>query len=339
MQNLVLNRTRLLELDRCDKSFVMSLFHHGLDNDSLAGNNPFGDDDEGEMEVPEDVRTKLMLDMSDLRGAIEYAGGINVVECNSMDMWDKEYQTMELIAQGGPQVIMDGALSRDGNIVVGFDALIVREDGMWDVFHLSSKSSNMETDRDTANSMKVSYTEARPLMYVLSAPEHIVNVANFYVISANKRYLTPYPDPETGDIAVDPDEAMFQISVEFGDDLEAEVGEFMDHINNIYNTVAQDPFWIPEVSMGPQCNKPYRCPYLTYCTNHLDPDSVDVWLDNYWDRKRLIQNGYTTMQDLLQLSYEFPTLENIPGTGDNKDFTISDSGLRCLRMYEDQNLM
>ena len=338
MQNLVLNRTRLLELDRCDKSFVMSLFHHGLDNDSLRGNNPFADgDDEGECEVSEDTCTNLMLNMSEMRSAIANAGGITTVECSTADMWDKEYQTMNLIAQGGPLVIMDGALSRDGNIVVGFDALIVREDGMWDVFHLSSKSSNMEGSGETANSMRVAYTEARPLMYVLSAPEHIVNVANVYVLSANKRYLTPYPDPETGEITVDPDEAMFRIAIELGDDLEAEVGEFMNHIENIYSTLAQDPFWIPEVPMGPQCNKPYRCPYLDYCTNHRDPDSVDVWLDNYWDRKRLIQNGYTTMQDLLELSYEYPTLENIPGV-DGKDFTISDSGLRCLRMYEAQNL-
>lgn len=332
MQNLVLNRSRLTELFRCDRSFVLSLFHHGLDNDSLKG---IGYDvDSNEIE---NTRQGIMLDMAHMREAIDAAGGYTTVECSSSDPWEKVTNTMNLINQGGPLVIIDGALANN-DCIVGFAALIVREDGYWEVFHLSAKSYEAGSDMSTTGkSYAAAYADATPLMYVL-ADQYSDYVARFAVIAANKKYLTPYPDPETGMITVDPDAAMFCVDMELGDDLWAELGNSnpLSHVETIYSMVSQDPFWIPDAYMGPHCNKPYTCPYTTYCRNRMDPDSIDFHIDDYRDRHALAANGYFLMADVLELSYEYPTLENIPCLDGNGVFSLGDSTLRCLRLYESQ---
>ena len=329
MQNLVLNRARLVELFRCDRSFVMTLFHHGLTNEYLDESGHAADFSE-----VSERRNGLMLDTQAMREAISAAGGYQTVECSDNDPWEKVSKTMDLINQGGPLVILDGALASQ-DCIVGFSALIVREDDMWEVFHLSTKS--YDPSSTSASEFSSAYADATPLMYVL-ATEYADRVARFAVIAADKKYLVPYPDPETRLITVDPDGALFYMDMDLGDDLWNELGgvDPLEHVRRIYDIIAQDPFWIPEATMGAQCNKPYPCAFSTYCRSHMDPDHINFHLENYHDRKKLLANGYLTMHDLLELSYYYPTLEDIPCTeNEDKTFTLTEDTLRCLRMYED----
>ena len=326
MQNLVLNRAKLVELDRCDRSFVLSMFHHGLDNDTLKGIGY-----EVENDDLESTREGQMYDTLAIRNAIEASGGYDVVECESDDPWEKVDNTMELIDQGGPLVIVDGALATN-DCIVGFAVLVVREDGMWEVFHLSTKGYNPE-DMKGADWARVN-SDAMPLLYVLNE-RYSDLVARFAVIAANKHYLIPYPDPETGMITVDPDQAVFFMDFECGDNLGANLGEDpLQHVRVIYDMLEQDPFYIPEAQMGSQCNKPYACPYKTYCMNRMDPDSVEFHLDYYQDRRNLTNNGYFLMRDLLELSYDYPTLKGLPRIDGAGTFDLSENALRCLRHYE-----
>lgn len=337
MQRIRLNRGLLTELDRCDKSFVMSLFWHGLDNDSLLQKGGVSADSSNVYEV----RREMMYNCHSLARSIAEAGGVTEIVCDTTDIQEKVDLTWDAIVSGDKVVIADGALE-GSNFIVPFAVLFVRDDGMWEVYHQSTKSydiSNAKLYHKALNSM---YKDAAPLMHVL-AEDYAANVARFAVVAANKRYLSPYPDPQTGELIVDPNEAMYCVDLDiFNESIADFLGgeDPLDKVYELQSELSANPFWIPEADMGSQCRNPYDCPYLEYCEREKrtgSPTSVYFYMSSN-DRKKLETNGYYTMDDVLELSYDYPTLMDIPTIDGEDTFDISEVGLRTVRSYEESLL-
>lgn len=338
MQTITLTKGLLTELSRCDRAFIMSLFHHGLDNDSLAHKEGL----EADSSTVWETRREMMYNLHGIADSIAKARGVTTVDCNDMDIYDKVRKTWNLICSGDTVAIVDGALEGAG-LIVGVSLLIVRDDGMWEVYHQSTKSYDLSTAVSYHKVLTSATADAAPLMYVLANAYH-EQISKFAVIAANKKYLTPYPDPLTGDISVDPNDAMLSIQLDIFDDLTEYMGneDPMQHIGELQNALSANPFWIPEPPFSfprdfPQscCNKPYHCPYYSYCERIAEgeaPTSVSFFLPSR-DASNLKKNGYYTMDEFLELSYEYPTLEDIPGKNGGT-FKISEAGVRELWAYE-----
>lgn len=332
MQRIPLRRSLLNELLRCDRSFVMSLYYHNLDDEHLLHH----EDVEVDAEDVDDRQRALLLELDHIAEFIDAAGTVTQVECQTNDIWEKVRETQELISQGGPLVIVDGALESDW-LIVEFAAMIVREDGKWEVYHMSPSSFSIENAVDYNETIETALQSAAPLMTVL-ADKYSDKVARFAVVGPDKRYMTPYPDPKTGEITIDADDALycFDISIhreDLADHLGTDNPAYL--ANELQSQVAADPTWIPEASTGPQCNKPYACPFKAYCKLNKDPDSVSFYIESYHDCRKLEDNGYYLMEDVVELSYIYPTLTNVPCTDDpDKTFDLSEKALRDLRMYE-----
>lgn len=333
MQRIRLNRALLTELDRCDKSFVMSLFWHGLDNDSLQQKGGVSADTSDVY----NARRELLYNTSSLARSIGEAGGITTIDCTTSDIQEKLDLTWQAIESGEQVVIADGALDGD-NYIVPFSVLHIRRDGLWEVYHQSTKSYDMSNATNRHKALTSMHRDAAPLMYVL-ANYYPKQVARFAVIAANKRYLTPYPTTD-GDMAVNPDEALYCVDLDiFTDNLANYIGcdNPMDKVYELQQQLSANPFWIPECEMGTQCKSPYVCPYYEYCYREKQsnmPNSVFFYLPST-DAKKLEKNGYLTMDDVLELSYSYPALTDIP-CADNPDktFEVSEIALREVRSYE-----
>lgn len=329
-QRIALTRSLLTELARCDRSFVMSLFWHGLDNESLEQKGGVSVDSSD----ISDTRRGMMMDLDNIKNAVQAAGGITPVVCQTTDIWEKVRNTESLISRGGPSVIVDGAI-QGGDFIVGFAILIIREDGYWEVYHQSSKSQSFSSSKDRKKALDAAYKDAAPLMSAL-AKGYPNKVKRFGVIGADKHYLTPYPDPETGEITVDPNEAMYCLDLDTNENLQRYLGvDVESEINRIQNQLSRDPFWVPDAELSSKCRNPYTCPFYTYCKQHKDPNSVFFYLPST-DAKRLEEAGYATMEDVLELSYSNPRMENIPTSNGEKTFDVSEIALRELRSYEGQ---
>lgn len=333
MQRIRLNRALLTELDRCDKSFVMSLFWHGLDNDSLQQKGGVSADTSDVY----NARRELMYNTSSLARSIAEAGGITTIDCTTSDIQEKVDLTWQAIMSGDQVVIADGALESD-NYIVPFSVLYVRADGLWEVYHQSTKSYDMSNAKLRHKALDSMNSDAAPLMYVLA--KYFPNqVCRFAVVAANKRYLSPYPNAD-GDVCVDTDEALYCIDLDiFSDTLSNYIGceNPMDKVYELQSQLSANPFWIPQCEMGVQCKKPYTCPYYEYCYREKQnslPNSVFFYMPST-DAKTLEKNGYITMDDVIELSYSYPALEDIPCTDEEgRTFSVSDIGLRELRAYE-----
>lgn len=332
MQRIRLNRSLLTELDRCDKSFVLSLFWHGLDNDSLQQRGGVAADTSDVY----NARRELLYNSSAMARSIADAGGITTIDCTTNDIQEKVDLTWAAIETGEEVVIADGALEGE-NYIVPFSVLYVRPDGLWEVYHQSTKSYDMGNASLRHKALESMNSDAAPLMYVL-ANYYPKQVARFAVVAANKRYLSPYPNAE-GELEVDPDEALYCVDLDiFTDNIANYIGceNPMDKIYKFQAQLSQNPFWIPEAEMSPACKRPYTCPYYEYCYREKQqnmPNSVFFYLPSN-DAKTLEANGYLTMDDALELSYEYPSMTDIPKSDGNGTFEISEIGMRELRSYE-----
>lgn len=320
-----MTKSLITELGRCPRSFVLSLFWHGLDNESLAQKGGVLPDSGPTYQA----RRQQILATEHIAAAIADAGGIEQislaqpedescdVEQEQLAMQEKLDATWAVLESGDPAVICDGALE-GGDFVVPFSILIVRDDGLWEVYHQSTKTLDTSGGKGSEKSLNQAYIDAAPLMYVL-ATSYPDMVARFAVIGADKQYMTPYPDPETGEIIVDPNEAIFCVDLEYDGTRLADClgcADPVGEIASIQSQLAQNPFWIPDAQMGSQCNanKVYECPYKMYCTKMREeqcPDHVSFFLP-YHDAKKLINNGFDTMDKVLELSYIYPTMEDVP---------------------------
>lgn len=319
-----MTRALLNEFARCQKSFVLSLLYHGLDNESLrqmGGALP-------NTEATYDARRDMICGTTVVADAIANAANVVQIDCSDGDIQGKLDSTWDAINSGEPAVIYDGALE-GGDFIVPFSVLIVREDGLWDVFHQSTKTLDNELvlDGDSLEEMRIptkktlsdALSDAAPLMYVLSTyyPD---NVARFAVLGADKQYVMPYPDPRTGEITIDPNDAIYWLELDYSDvDWSKYLGaeDPMAVVYEMQEELAMNPYWIPEAEMGSQCGASafgYECPYNERCTRQMrgeSPNHLKFHLP-YHDYNRLHKLGYETMDDLLDLSYEFPTLEDFP---------------------------
>lgn len=333
MQRIRLNRALLTELDRCDRSFVMSLFWHGLDNESLQQKGGVSADSSDLYAA----RRELLYNTSSLARSIGEAGGITTIDCTTSDIQEKLDLTWKAIETGDQVVIADGALDGE-NYIVPFSVLHVRKDGLWEVYHQSTKSYDMSNATLRHKALDSMHKDAAPLMYLL-ANYYPDQVARFAVVAANKRYLTPYPN-EDGEMIVNPDEALYCVDLDiFTDSLANYIGceNPMDKVYELQAQLSANPFWIPQSEMGPQCKRGYTCPYYEYCYREKQnnmPNSVFFYLPAT-DAKALEKNGYYTMDDALELTYTYPALTGIP-CADNPDktFDVSEIGLREIRSYE-----
>lgn len=332
MQRIRLTKGLLGELSRCQRSFVLSLLWHGLDNESLQqkGGLPVDNSD------MYNSRRNIIYSSDTLADSIANAyDGVQQIYCDNADIQTKLDMTYNAINQGYPTVIADGALE-GGSFVVPFSVLVVREDGLWEVYHQSTKSYELSSSKDYKKALDSANYDAAPLMYVL-ARYYSDYVKRFAVIASNKKYLTPYPDPITGEITIDPNEAMYFLDLDLTIENIANYLGYEDpeeEVANIQQQLSANPFWIPDSIMSHSmsvCNDGglgYVCPYKTYCKEEMKtstPDSVRLYLDGTTANK-LINNGIFTMSQLLELSYSDPTLET---------FKNDEILLRELRAYED----
>lgn len=336
MQRIRLNRGLLTELDRCDKSFVLSLFWHGLDNDSLQQKGSVSADTSDVY----NARRELLYNSSAMARSIADVGGITTIDCTTSDIQEKIDLTWQALESGEEIVIADGALEGE-NYVVPFSVLYVRPDGLWEVYHQSTKSYDMSNAKLRHKALESMNSDAAPLMYLL-ANYYPKQVARFAVVAANKQYLSPYPNAE-GALKVDPDEALYCVDLDiFTDNIANYIGceNPMDKICELQAQLSKNPFWIPEADMSPACKQPYTCPYYEYCYREKQqamPNSVFFYLPSN-DAKVLEANGYLTMDDALDLSYEYPTLTDIPCVDGKGTFDVSEIGLREIRSYENSLL-
>ena len=333
MQRVVLTRQLLNELNRCDRAFVMSLFHHELDNEYLANL--------GHTDIPKnasrEMQRKLIEDSEDVRRVANTTGGIRTVVCNTDDMWEKVRETERLLTSGKPIAIFDGALE-SSYMVIGFSLLVVREDGKWDVYHMSTKTFYNKAHPTDAAVRNTALTDAAPLLTVL-LERYRDKVANVWVTGVDWRYNTPYPNPETGHIEYNTDEAILRINIELGDDLASALSacDPRSRIQSIMSRLSSDPFWIPPATRGSCCNVSekygnYTCPFKAFCDSQLPANHVRFHLP-YHDREKCMKNGINTMDKLVELSYTYPTLENIDGD-DGGVYSLSEIALRTMRDWE-----
>ena len=75
MQRVVLTRALLNELNRCDRSFVMSIFHHELDNEHLSEHGDGGASKKASLEM----QRAIVEDGENVRRIADSVGGI--IEC------------------------------------------------------------------------------------------------------------------------------------------------------------------------------------------------------------------------------------------------------------------
>lgn len=330
MQNIELNKGLLTELARCDRSFVMSLFWHNLNNDSLEQKGGVNADNSDVF----DTRWNMMMNLDCIRSAVLEAGGTERVECVTSDAHEKIRNTEKLITAGGPKVILDGAL--EGNsIIANFSVMVVKPDNRLDVYCLSSKSGAFDTGANIKKSLDNAYKDVAPLMCVLKE-RYADMIDSFYVVGANRRYLTPYPDPRSGKIVVNPNNAMYRVNIDLsrGKSVEEILGyDPVSEMHRILKPLENDPFMIPDAELGSKCKNPYTCPFYSYCKSRKDQNSVFFYMPNA-DAKKLEENGVETMEDLLELSYEYPGLYDIPKADGNGTYEVSEIGLRELRGYE-----
>lgn len=336
MQRIRLNRALLTELSRCERSFVMSLFWHGLDNESLQqkGGLPV------ETDSMYNTRREHIYNLDGIAQSIANANEFVTIDCTNADLQGKLDDTYRAIEAGGSVVIVDGALE-GGTFVVGFSILVIREDGYWEVYHQSTKSYGLTNKSSYKKALDSACSDAAPLMYVLAEYYSDV-VKRFAVIASNKNYLTPYPNPITGEIDIDPNEAMYYLDLDMSTENIANYLGYEDPEAKVYEiqqALSQNPFWIPDSIMLNQmakCNDGgigYPCPFRTYCMMEMEeqcPDSVRLYLDGA-TANMLIKRGINTMTDLLELSYDDPVLDSLY-TGQNGN-TI-EILLRELRAYE-----
>lgn len=333
MQRIRLTRNLLTELGRCKRSFVLSLLWHGIDNESLSQKGGLQVDDEAIKEV----RRQLLYGLEGISNSLASMDNCEPISCSANDMQATLDLTANYLSQPGPLVLVDGLLE-GGSYVVPFSVIVVRPDGMWEVYHQSTKSAGLENLKDFNKALDTAMSDAAPLMYVLSR-NYSDKVARFAVIAANKSYLTPYPDPITGEVRIDPNEAMYFLDIDPSCD---NIGDYLGYndpeavVFELQQELAMNPYYIPEGCMQEQkskCNgaqEGYECPFKTYCKIQLEeqmPDSVRLYLGGVHSNK-LIKRGINTMTELLELSYIEPTL------GEVGDEIL----LRELRAYEQQLL-
>ncbi|RAP50513.1 MAG: hypothetical protein BZ138_06585, partial [Methanosphaera sp. rholeuAM270] len=106
-----------------------------------------------------------MLENSRVADNISAAGGVTTIQCENRDIWEKVRMTESAFSRPGPTAIVDGALAGSG-CVIGFALMIVRADGMWEVYHLSSKAYVFDKASDIASATSHTMSDAAPLMYV-----------------------------------------------------------------------------------------------------------------------------------------------------------------------------
>lgn len=343
LQRIRMTKSLITEFGRCKKSFVLSLFWHGLDNETLSQKGGVLPDS-----MPTyNARRDMICNNREIADAIASAKDVVQIDCSGSGMQAKLDQTWAAISSGNPTVVFDGALE-GGDFVVPFSLLIVREDGMWEVFHQSTKTLDSEAEVvkipgtkeveetgrivATKDTLKDAFNDAAPLMYVL-ANDYADYVARFVVIGADKTYVMPYPDPTTGEITVDPDDAIYWLELDYSDvDWKKYLGAEnpMEVVYEMQQELSRNPFWVPEAEIGGQCGASrfgYDCPYKVYCTQEKQegcPNHLKFNLP-YHDYNRLQKLGYETMDDFLELSYQFPTGENIPKVTLDELHTIADT--------------
>ena len=311
MQRIVLTKSLFTELRRCSKSFVMSLFYHEFNNEARTGHP------ETIYGAVSDEQQALFEEMDAIQRMANQTGGIMQVECQSNDPFEQVERTLQILDSGQPCVVQNGALESNW-LIVPVPMIVVREDGMWEVYYITSKTIKENDSRRTAEL----YEDAAPLLKVL-ADSYYDRVAAFFITGINGSYITGYPDPVTGIIEYDGSSALESIVV----DLQSEtISDYLGNYDPTYQVqaiqerLAEDPFWIPDVMMGSQCNNPYTCPFKEYCLryNELLRELPAT------DAKKLMAAGYDTMDAVMQLTYYYPTLENIPSMWEDKEFSLSE---------------
>lgn len=312
------------------------MFHHELDNEHLSDHGGGGASKKASLEM----QRAIVEDGENVRRIADSVGGIRTVECRTSDMWEKVRETERLLSSGGPIAISDGALE-SSYLVVGVSLLVVREDGKWDVYHMSTKGFHNKAHASDASCRAVALKDAGPLLAVLSE-RYADKVANVWVTGVDGKYNTPYPNPETGSIEYDGESAIYRINMDLGSD---DIRNYLrdndptPRIESLLAKVGRDPFWVPPACMGSQCNASekygnYVCPFKTFCEAELPVSHVRFHLPGA-DASKCLSNGIETMDDLLEVSYRFPTLEGIPkDNGTDETFTLSDIALRELRDWE-----
>ena len=230
MQRIIMTRSLYNELERCDRSFIMSLYYHNLDTDTLDGK----EHDFESFDFTAEVQREMMMSLHEIRNMVdEY--GITTIECTTDDIWETVRNTEAAIAQGGPAVLLGGALEA-GYVIASFDIMLVHEDGSLSVYQLSSKSYDVKTARKEQNQAEKISQSYLPIMSVLAErfPDTYIE---FCVLGANQAFMTPYADPETGRVELNADKVFHRF---FFDDIELrDIVADADLLGHAYDLQAQ----------------------------------------------------------------------------------------------------
>lgn len=336
MQPIAFSKSLLNEFNRCDRAFVMSLNHPKLANEYLL-NHPCGINVDTENAL---AYTRTILeDTEDIANLANDTGGIKKIEVNTSDPWEKVRQTEAYLYSGEPVVISDGAVT-DGTLVVPFSLACVRQDGLWDIYHMTSKGFYNQTRGERATE-RMAAEEAGMLMRVLANID--APLANLFVVGVNGKFRPPYPDPETGEIRYMDRDGISIISYDFNNESVMSVAAFIDpteRLERIQWALSDDPFWIPDAEMGSQCNRFSGCPFSAYCKSLLPQDSIRFVpfsrAMGSKEKEHLIAAGLDTLSKMADyMMNENPTMENIPyPTSDGeKYFHLSDYMFRELDQF------
>lgn len=329
MKTIILTQSLVNELERCDRSFIMSLYHRDKDNKHIKTHRitPVSRSDVKERQL------KLIEKCVNPTGSTPL---FRVSTGRDVTLKQRVEETKELFTLC-EEAIIYSPMFASGNIVIGADLAVVKGNGSIDVYHMSIKNF-LNGSRPTPEASRAdALNDVGPLLGVLKKFEGYS--FRVFVSGITGQFNTPYPDPVTGSFKYDTSEALYVI--EFTTDDE-DVCEYLDgltpmkKVRQLMKNIREDAEWIPDATIGSQCqcSGTNPCPFTEYCQSQLPTNHVRFHLP-YHDMKKCLDNGVETMDDLLELSYTFLGLSNIPSAdGSKKTWTLSEIALRELQTYE-----
>lgn len=339
-QSVMLDRERMNELRRCDRSFIMYLYHRGLTNDSLSAHGGVAPD---MSQIKQSVRDQFLMS-SKMKPYVYNGYSTITIDGADDDPYVRVDNTERALKSKHPAIIQDGAL--ESNDVIAKAPIIVSHgNGMIDVYYQSTKSASTGTVKSRREFIVSAIDDSLPLIYVLLT-RYVKRLGEYCAFTMRKDYVTPYPDPITHIVSINPDEFTVCEPIDiFSTDAEAKVDELRKRSDELQNVIAKNPLWIPSASMGTKCNKTkkygdYECPFKAYCTMCIEknePESIRLHLGSR-DVKNLETCGINDMADVVNLMRSNRSMRGIE-KNNGKTFDLSEDGLYRTIDYAKRNGM
>lgn len=131
------------------------------------------------------------------------------------------------------------------------DVLVKNEDGTYSVYEIKSSSNEKESQLED-----IAFQN-----WVLSQNKIIIK--DFYLVTLNKDYVK---------LTEENTKELFNVTnhIEMVNENFNTVTKNVHYLENIMNTQLE-----PNISIGPQCNVPFKCSFSHICKKHLNIDSID----------------------------------------------------------------